>query len=190
MQLPQSPNSTHAILNLLSQTCDLLLDPWDPNVQDPGYVDAVQKLEAGIDATDAPLVSMSRSTFIVGLYRVATRIYLARASRGPWEPRESFDLLIDSLYSGPIRSCNKCGHFFPLIILACEARTDEHRASISKLIERTGRDRRFRSVIGLRAAVQSIWIQQDLHRDGEMVEDYVGILNTAISSTNIAMSLA
>lgn len=127
--------------------------------------------------------------FAIHLYQIATQIYLARLSQSPWEPAEDLDALVDAAFSGPIQSCS-CEHFFPLLILACEAHRDDQRLAIINLIERTQRDTRIRSIEGVRNTVRSIWAQQDLHKDGEILIDYLGIMTTAISSGSAVPSFA
>lgn len=119
--------------------------------------------------------------FIVELYQIATLIYLLRASQSVWEAPANLESMLDRVFAvahpGP-----GCGHFFPLFIVACEARKDEQRAAILELIEKNQRRSHKRSMTGLRAEIQSIWVQQDLHEDGEQVMNYLRVMNAVISS--------
>lgn len=121
--------------------------------------------------------------FTVQLYQVATRVYLARASQSPQEPAANMDFLIDSAYAGPVQSCY-CRHFFPLLIIACEARTDEQRVAILNLIDRTDRKGYVRSMKTFRTQVQSFWIQHDLHADSDLISNYLSMMKAAVSSTS------
>lgn len=187
-----SVNPTFAILNLLSEISDTLVDPRDPRSSDDEYQDHLKDIERRIK--DVPIKSDSAKSdpdamFAVELYQMATQIYLVRASQSPWEPAVNLDPLIDAAFSGPAQYCS-CEHFFPLLILACEAHKDEQRVAIINLIERTQRDSRIRSIQGVKDTIQSIWVQQDLHKDDDVLVDYLGIMSSVISSNNSVPSFA
>ncbi|OHE99697.1 hypothetical protein CORC01_05055 [Colletotrichum orchidophilum] len=188
-----SVNPTYAILNLLSEVCDTLLDPRDPRSQNQVYQNRLKDLErrvGGVSIKPAiPSGSDPDAAFAIELYQTATQIYLVRASQSPWEPPANLDALIETAFSGPVQSCT-CEHFFPLLILACEAQRDEQRIGIINLIERTQRDVRIRSIQAVKNTIQSIWVQQDLHKDDDVLMDYLGILSSAISSSNTVPSFA
>lgn len=187
-----SVNPTMAILNLLSEVSETLIDPRDSRSTDEEYQDHLKDIEKRVK--DIPSKSDSASNdpdskFAVELYQMATQIYLARASQSPWEPAVDLDPLIDAAFSGPVEYCS-CEHFFPLLILACEAQKDEQRVAIIKLIERTQRDTRIRSIQGVKDTIQSIWVQQDLHKDNDVLVDYLDIMSAVISSCSSVPSLA
>ncbi|KAH8164572.1 hypothetical protein CIB48_g3665 [Xylaria polymorpha] len=186
--LLQTP--THSILSILSEVWDVLLDPSDPRSQEVEYKDRLRALEWKVD--NLPLATSITTEsddargdleFTVQLYQVATRVYLARASQSPQEPAANMDFLIDSAYAGPVQSCY-CRHFFPLLIIACEARTDEQRVAILNLIDRTDRKGYVRSMKTFRTQVQSFWIQHDLHADSDLISNYLSMMKAAVSSTS------
>lgn len=182
----------YAIVNLMSEICNMLLDPRDPRSGSPEYQDSLIALETRIDDVSIEsdtAISTPEAAFAVELYRMATRVYLARASQNPWEEPTKLDSWIDAVFDGPMKTCS-CEHFFPLLILACEARRDEHRVAILNLIDRTQRDARIRSVQGVKDAIQSIWVQQDLHADSDLLVNYFGIMSTVISSSTAVPSFA
>ncbi|KAI0490185.1 fungal-specific transcription factor domain-containing protein [Xylaria cf. heliscus] len=186
--LPQNP--THSILSILSEVWDVLLDPSDPRSQQIEYKDRLKALEWKVDNLPfAPFATISSDEdrseleFTVELYKIATRVYLARASQSPLEPTADVDAIVDKAYTGPVQSCY-CRHFFPLLIIACEARTDEQRIAILTLIERTDKKGYVRSMRTFRAQVQSFWIQQDLHADSELIPNYLGLMKSVISSNS------
>ncbi|KAK7398430.1 hypothetical protein QQX98_012181 [Neonectria punicea] len=187
-----SVNPTYAILNLLSEICDTLVDPRDPRSANEEYQDRLKDLERRIK--DTPIRSASAETtpeaaIAAELYQMATQIYLVRASQSPWEAAPDFESWIDAAFAGPAKSCNSCEHFFPLLILACEARRDEHRVAIINMIQRTQRDARIRSIESVKNTIQSVWVQQDLHRDDDVLVDYIGIMSAAISSSQTIPSV-
>ncbi|KAK0379382.1 hypothetical protein CLIM01_03233 [Colletotrichum limetticola] len=202
LQNPQCPpltryrppvNPTYAILNLLSEVCDTLVDPRDPRSQDESYQNQLKDLGGRVrDISVKPAIpsaSDPEAAFAIELYQMATQIYLVRASQSPWEPPANLDALVEAAFAGPVQSCT-CEHFFPLLILACEAQRDEQRIGIINLIERTQRDVRIRSIQAVKNTIQSIWVQQDLHKDDDVLVDYLGTLSSAISSSNTVPSFA
>lgn len=187
-----SVNPTFAILNLLSEISETLIDPRDPRSTDGEYQDHLKDIERrikDIPTEPDPASTDPGSKFAVELYQMTTQIYLVRASQSPWDPAANLDHLIDAAFSGPVQYCS-CEHFFPLLILACEAHKDEQRVAIINLIERTQRDARIRSIQGVKDTIQSIWVQQDLHKDGDVVVDYLDIMSAVISSCSSVPSLA
>ncbi|KAI1308374.1 fungal-specific transcription factor domain-containing protein [Xylaria venustula] len=187
-KLPLFQNRPHAILNVLSEICEVLLDPSDPRSQKAEYKDRLKALEWKVDNLPSlpPLASeLDESSdeveLTAQLYRLSTRVYLARASQDPRQPPVDLDDLIDSAFAGPVQSCH-CKHFFPLLIIAGEARTEEQRAAILNLIDRTENYGYVRSMKAFRSQVQSFWIQQDLHLDGDIILNYLGLMKAVVSS--------
>ncbi|KAL1883351.1 hypothetical protein Daus18300_000409 [Diaporthe australafricana] len=179
-------------MNLLSEITDTLIDPRDPRSLNEEYQDHLKDIERrvkNVQIESVPAVLTPDAKFAVELYQVATRIYLVRASQNPWEAEADLESLIDSMISGPVQSCN-CEHFFPLLILACESRKDEQRVAMINLIERTQRDARIRSIEDVKNTIQSIWALQDLHKDDDVLVDYLEIMSAVISSSNRVPSFA
>ncbi|KAI0972452.1 fungal-specific transcription factor domain-containing protein [Xylaria arbuscula] len=185
---PVFRNRPHAILNVLSEICEVLLDPSDPRSQEIEYKNRLRALEWKVDNLPSlpPLASeLDESSdeveLTAQLYRISTRVYLTRASQDPREPPVDLDALINSAFAGPVRSCH-CRHFFPLLIIAGEAHTEEQRAAILNLIDRTEKYGYVRSMTAFRSQVQSFWIQQDLHSDGDIILNYLGLMKAIVSS--------
>lgn len=185
-------NPAFAILNLLSEVSDTLLDTRDPGSHTEEYQNRLKDIERRVQDVSTETVAADLTPdamFAVELYQMATQIYLTRASQSPWLPTANLDSLIEAAFSGPVLSCN-CEHFFPLLILACEAQKDEQRLAILNLCDRTQRDARIRSIERVKNTIQSIWVQQDLQKDGDVLVDYLGIMSAVISSSNIVTSFA
>lgn len=117
----------------------------------------------------------------VELFRIATLIYLVRGSQSTWIASPKLEALIERAFAIPIQAPS-CDHFFPLFIVACEANSDEQRRSVLQLIEKTQAGPQWRSMAHLRAAVEAVWVQKDLHADLDLLINYIGMLNTVISS--------
>ncbi|KAI8625235.1 fungal-specific transcription factor domain-containing protein [Xylariaceae sp. FL1651] len=183
-----SPNPTHAILNVLSEVCDVLLDPRDPRSREKEYMDRLTVLEWKLNNLPSPSSSTSDSgtpnvdlELTVQLFQLATLIYLARASQNPLKPPAKLGHLVDEVFAGPVPTCS-CRHVFPLFIIACEANTDEQRAAILEMIDRSEKRGYVRSMAAFRAQLQSFWIQQDLHADSDLILDYLSSMKAVISS--------
>ncbi|KAI1778172.1 fungal-specific transcription factor domain-containing protein [Hypoxylon cercidicola] len=184
------PNPSYAILNLLSEACDTLLDPRDPTSRSEEYHDRLSVLERRIENVHItpPSANLDADAALaVEVFQTATRVYLVRASQSPWEMPASLDSLIDKAFAGPIVNCT-CPHFFPLFILACEARTDDRRRAILDLIDSTENDIRVRNRAWLKEVIQSVWVHQDLHADSDLLVNYVDVMSEMISSSDTVPS--
>ncbi|KAH8646015.1 fungal-specific transcription factor domain-containing protein [Tricladium varicosporioides] len=187
-----APSPSYAILNLLSEIYDTLLDPWDPRSRNEDYDIRLRALEDKIGSL--PIMPVSASSGVddgvaVEVYQMAARIYFVRASKSSWKLSTKMKSLIDNVFAGPLPA-HACGHFFPVFILACETRTDERRATVLNLIDRVERSTQIKSIRGLRYTVQSIWVQQDLHADSDLLLNYLGIMSAVIDSSDSLPSFA
>jgi hypothetical protein len=90
--------------------------------------------------------------------------------------------VLDHVFAGPLPA-HACGHFFPVFILASETRTDEPRTAILNLIDRIERNAKIRGIKRLRHTIQSIWVQQDLHADSDLLVNYLGMMSAVVSSS-------
>ncbi|KAJ4214609.1 hypothetical protein NW759_010163 [Fusarium solani] len=181
----------HEVLYLLSEVCDTVVEPSDPRFHESDYQQYLKLLEWKLRrinvSTDGnnTLVEGSRSNSdrAVELYQLATLIYLKRASadnpkersRLPEWIERSFDILSYS---------EDCQWPFPLLILGCEARTDDQRTMILDLISKTERNIHFRKLDSINMMIQRIWVQNDLV---EEEFNYVHKLGVVLSSANRAV---
>ena len=167
------------ILNLLSEIYDKLLDLWDPRSHSNGYHNRLKALEDRIGSL--PILPVSTSfgaddAVAIEVYKMAARIYFVRALQSSWKLSTKLDSLLDNVFTGPLPA-HACGHFFPVFVLACEARTDERRTTIVGLIDRTERSAQIRGIEALRHRIQSIWVQQDLYADSDLLLNYLNIIS-------------
>jgi hypothetical protein len=122
------------------------------------------------------------------VYQMATRIYFVRASKSSWKLSTKIESVIDNVFAGPLPA-HACGHFFPVFILACETRTEERRTAILNLIDLIERNAQIRGIVErLRHTIQSIWVQQDLHADSDLLVNYLGMMSAVVSSSNAPFS--
>lgn len=112
----------------------------------------------------------------VQVYQMATRIGFIRASQSSWKQSTRMESLIDKIFVGPLPA-HACGHFFPVTILACEACMDDQRTTILNVLDRAERSTGLRVMKELKYTFQSIWVQQDLHADSDLLLDYLGIMS-------------
>lgn len=119
------------------------------------------------------------------LLKLAALIYLKRASRNFSGTSPQIDAMVEKAHV----LLDDLGTFnlaFPLLIIGCEARTDEQRMRILEHIERAMRTSTLRSLHGLQNILQQIWVQDDLAVDYEL--DYLKKLDAIISSYQIMPS--
>ena len=123
------------------------------------------------------------------IFQISGLIYLTRSAQTHWQLCPRIDEMVDIAFAGPVQSPS-CGHFFPLLILACEARTDERRAAMLRCIDGSSKNKARRGLPWLRKRLQNIWVQQDLHADSDILESYSDLLNTVSSSSTSIPSYA
>ncbi|RSM03261.1 hypothetical protein CDV31_010537 [Fusarium ambrosium] len=181
----------HEVLYLLSEVCDAVVEPSDPRFHMNDYQQYLKLLEWKLRRIDISAnenntlteASRSNSDGIVELYQLATLIYLKRAS--PDNPKEKPRLpeWIDRAFH-ILSHLENCQWPFPLLILGCEARTDDQRTMILDLISRTERSIYFRKLGSVKTMIQRIWVQNDLT---EEEFNYVHKLGIVLSSANMSI---
>ena len=119
------------------------------------------------------------------LFKLAALIYLKRASRNFSGTSPQIDAMVERAYI-LLDDLDTFNSAFPLLIIGCEARTDEQRMRTLKHIERAMKTSRLRSLHGLQNILQQIWVQDDLAIDYEL--DYLNRLDAVISSYRIMPS--
>jgi hypothetical protein len=166
------------------------------NLQNPSYHNEehhnrLKGLENKISNLPITVISTNfgaDDALAVQVYQTATRIYFARASQSSWKLSKKINTVIDNVFAGPLPG-HACGHFFPVFILTCEARTDEQRIAVLSLMDSTERNARIKGVKGLRKEIQKIWVKQDLEKDSELLVNYLGMMSAVSSETNVPTSL-
>jgi hypothetical protein len=142
----------------------------------------LEKLRSIFLSSTAP--DTSEIPAITELYQLSTLIYLTRISSTllPLSPRAHQQITRAFTIFSTLASCDRQ---FPLLILGCEARTDEQRSVILDLIERTekGNSRPF---IQVKILIFAMWAQDDL-ADQEM--DYWDKMSGIVSACSIMPSL-
>jgi hypothetical protein len=121
----------------------------------------------------------------IELFKLAALIYLKRASRNFSGASPQIDAMVERAYV-LLDGLEAFNPAFPLLIIGCEARTDERRMRIIEHIERAMKTSSLRSLHGLRNILQQIWVQDDLAVDYEL--DYLNRLDAVITSYQIMPS--
>jgi Fungal specific transcription factor domain len=137
----------------------------------------------GISDTMSSLSTAWMAT--IEVFKLAALIYLKRASRNFSGPSPQIDAMVARAYI-LLSDLETFDPAFPLLIIGCEAQTDEQRMRILEHVERAMKTSSLRSLCGLRDILQQIWVQDDLADDYEL--DYLSRLDAVISSYRIMPS--
>lgn len=166
---------------------EMIRKPTDSLYHSDEYEDSLRCLENRI-TNILPLAPEGLSTAwvaIMELFKLAALIYLKRASRNLSGTSPQIDAMVEraEILLDDLETFNPA---FPLLIIGCEARTDEQRMRILEHIERAMKTSNLRSLHGLQNILQQIWVQDDLAVDYEL--DYLNRLDAVISSYRIMPS--
>ncbi|KAH9906819.1 fungal-specific transcription factor domain-containing protein [Xylariomycetidae sp. FL2044] len=126
----------------------------------------ITSLTQRLDPRDADSLSQherTRTLATAELYRIATFLYLQRASNHA-HANESRTMFLQQAFE-ILRSLDVCTSPWPLFVIACEADTDEQRIEILQNLDQMDARRRIGNVLVLRSIVESFWKQQDLQAD-------------------------
>ncbi|KAH7235331.1 fungal-specific transcription factor domain-containing protein, partial [Fusarium tricinctum] len=184
----------HELLRHLYNMFDMIRKPTDSLYHSDEYENSLRCLENKITSVvplgpkGIPNTTSDLSTAWVAtmdLLKLAALIYLKRASRNFSGTSPQIDAMVEKAHV----LLDDLGTFnlaFPLLIIGCEARTDEQRIRILDHLERAMRTSTLRSLHGLHNILQQIWVQDDLAVGYEL--DYLKKLDAIISSYQIMPS--
>lgn len=184
--------SSHEILSLLSEVCDNVLDPSNLEFHTADYKNYVEVLEWKLRRISILPPAPSNidpdalaSQRVLELFRLSTLIYLVRSSQdlinGPEKLRgwiESAFILMSQL--------DECQSPFPVLILGCEADTDERRMTWLELVSKTEMRAYSQDLEFVKGIVQAVWAQEDLAEGGL---DYAHKLHVVFSSSDFVPAL-
>lgn len=122
---------------------------------------------------------------IIELFKLGALIYLKRASRNFSGTSPQIDAMVQRAYA-LLDDLEAFNLVFPLLIIGCEARTDEQRIKILEHVDSAMKTSSLMSLHGLQNILQQIWIQDDLAVDYEV--DYLNKLDAVITSHQIMPS--
>ncbi|KAE8554519.1 hypothetical protein EYB25_003058 [Talaromyces marneffei] len=182
---------SHEILRYLYILFEMIRPPTDLLYHNDEYENTLRCLESRItnivpSASEAISDTMSTAwVATIELFKLAALIYLKRASRNFSGTSPQIDAMVERAYV-LLDSLEAFNPAFPLLIVGCEARTDEQRMKVLEHIERAMKTSSLRGLHGLRNILQQIWVQDDLAVDHEL--DYLNRLDAAITSYRIMPS--
>jgi hypothetical protein len=171
-----------------------VLDALCASAHSPGSIKDLQKeihaSEHSVrDVPESPIAPSSptnknvdRLTVMTELYRTAILVYIARICETKFGESRDLIPLLDRAFV-QIGQLHTCERLLPVFLLGCEAKTDERRIAILDLLRRTENNTTVRSLDCLRRALDSVWIQDDLHADQDVMLDYMNKLNVVVSSS-------
>ena len=171
---------------------EMIRRPTDVQYHNDEYENTLRCLERRItnivpSAAEADMSDTTSTAWAVTieLFKLAALIYLKRASRNFSGISPQIDAMVERVYV-LLDSLEAFNPAFPLLIIGCEARTDEQRIQILEHIEKGMQTSSLRGLHGLRDILQHIWVQDDLAVDYEL--DYLNRLDAVITSYRIMPS--
>lgn len=182
---------SHELLQHLYITFELIQRPTDPTYHSDEYENSLRCLENRITNTIAVApeakseVTSGTSTAWLAtmeLFKLSAIIYLKRASRNFSGNSTQIDSMLERAYV-LLDDLETFYPAFPLLIIGCEARTDEQRMRILEHVERAMKTSSLSSLHGLQSILQQIWVQDDLAVGYEL--GYLNKLDAVISSYQI-----
>jgi hypothetical protein len=179
-----------AILDMLAEICQTI-PTKPPNSMPPhelaAYTKSIAQIEFKINsiASDLPSNSPPKSSNLVQLFKLALLIYLYRVSEPllNWE-QKCLRLVEDAFIL--LSQVETCERQFPVLILGCEAQTDEQRKIVLDLISRTEKSSCSRSFNHVSQMTRILWAQ-DFLADG--VLNFWDKLTAVISCCSLLPSL-
>jgi hypothetical protein len=157
------------LLDLLCQVIDAVYQPGDPDRQSDAHLKVVRSLEIRLKYLDQrqAMVSLDdsyESTLeikIAELFRLATIIYLLRMAKGEPENSKNVVEAIDQAFK-LLDKIDYCERPWPLFIIALEARTEEHRMRMLRVLEKSLKRRPLGPMNLVNKMIPDAWTHQDL----------------------------
>jgi Fungal specific transcription factor domain len=135
--------------------------------------------ESRICAPTESQLQPDRSRSMAELYRLSALIYLEKVAGGA--PRASLKANKRTEDAFKIlETLRICERPFPLFVIALEARTDNDRATLLKVIARTMEERPLGGTSSVKRMIEAAWAQDDLNLEQEL--DSLLKYNTIISA--------
>ena len=131
--------------------------------------------------------SSDNTADVAELYRLAGLIYLYRACKSLPSTSPRVKEAIESGFA-ILRNLTTCDRPFPLLIIGCEARTDEDRLIVLDLIRRSRAHRKIGNLGVAKRFVEAYWAQSDLDTGDAL--GYVQKFDAIISASEMLPSFA
>ncbi|KAF2663652.1 hypothetical protein BT63DRAFT_108716 [Microthyrium microscopicum] len=137
------------------------------------------KQYVSVDESSEAFPIENAATKIAELYRLAGLIYLNGACRNHAfvSPRAQCDIEAGFNILADLDTCERA---FPLLIIGCEARSDEERLLILDILRRTRESRKIGNFALTQQIIEASWAQDDLDPEKALnyVEKFDAIMNT------------
>ena len=121
---------------------------------------------------------------VAELYRLAGLVYLHRAGRRSRLGFPPTETALRRAYS-IIEQLESCECVWPLFIVGCEARSDEHRLLILQKLSNVLQIRNTSNTRSIKAMIEASWKQADLCEEESQEPDYVLKINALISANKV-----
>lgn len=157
------------LLDLLCQAIDAVYEPGEPDYQSESHLKLVRSLEIRLkylqqrQSTVVPLdgPETTQGTIVAELFRLATLIYLLRMAKGEPESSKSVTTVVEQAYE-VLSQLDYCERPWPLFVIALEARSEEHRMSMLRVLEKSLKRRPLGPMTLVNKMIPDAWTQQDL----------------------------
>ncbi|KAH8900823.1 hypothetical protein GQ53DRAFT_131017 [Thozetella sp. PMI_491] len=196
LEIPDISSCSAPLLGPLSEVFENVVPPSHPNYHDTNFRSYLSELEKRLKALRSRPGHFevadhnpdeAKIDINLELYRLAALIYLERTSKDSSGESPKVHLWAESALE-LIAKRPACKHVFPLLILGCEARTDDHRIIILDALDQSIKWTHSQSMQSLHKILQAVWNQDDLEARSPM--NYVLKMNTLLSSFESMPSFA
>ncbi|UNI17470.1 hypothetical protein JDV02_003811 [Purpureocillium takamizusanense] len=171
-------DTPHKLLDLLGRAIDTVVEPTKPHHHSQGYRQDVELLGSAL--TSGRFADSSGKADDMELFRLAILVYLHRAAEPILGHPEKLADCIARAFEA-LAHIDGYRYPFALLIFGHEARTDEQRMTVLRLIGKTRETSPADSLASVGRIVRFLWVHDDLMDGGQ---DYLGKLSAAISSAS------
>jgi len=168
------------VMTAISGTIDAVMEQEEYQLPAGEVVEKFERrLKYANQELNPSIGNYERVKNVAELYRLSGLIYLQRAARGAFSSNPAVKELVDAAYN-IIKRMESCGNTFPIFIIGCEARSDERRAEILRILRTT------RSVLGsmninrVHEFIERFWAQEDL--DVEQTIEYTTKVTSVLAA--------
>ncbi|KAJ6438616.1 hypothetical protein O9K51_09210 [Purpureocillium lavendulum] len=180
-------DAPHKLLDLLGRVIDTVVEDTKPHYHSKDYRQGVEGLESTLTSADSPwrVSQPSPGSTSTGdansmeLFRLTGLVYLGRAAESILRHPTQLDNWISQAFN-ILAGLEVFRYPLPLLILGCEARTDEQRMMVLGIIDRTLENAPTVSITYVKSMVRFLWVHDDLIDDNR---GYLSKLSAAISSS-------
>ncbi|KAL4874391.1 fungal-specific transcription factor domain-containing protein [Aspergillus karnatakaensis] len=177
-----SPSIVNSLLMLLAEGCEILNakqnDP--PGADQTVYDHFLQKTISQLRLLSVTNQPGETPPPTIELFHLAALVYLTRASGSPYLALELQQYITRAFTL--MASMPSCDRQFSLLVLGCEATTEDERFMVLDLIDRTEKRAGSRSLFLTSKIINRIWVQDDLAEGGL---EYMTKLSAIIGSCGI-----